>query len=244
MTSMIPTVTAAQMREVDRVMVEELHIELLQMMENAGRALAEHARRHLGGDARGRRVIVLAGRGGNGGGGLAAARRLSIWGAQVAVVLAQRPGEMRGVPAQQLAILERLGVDSAADHDALPSAELLLDALVGYSLRGAPRGRVAELIRAANASRVPMIALDIPSGLDPDTGEPRDPTIHATSTLTLALPKTGLLAPHARAWVGDLYLADISVPDVVYRGLGLTVDPIFARGDIVPVGAKTGALDE
>ena len=75
------------MREVDRIMVEELHIELVQMMENAGRSLAEQARRMLGGDARGARVGVLAGRGGNGGGGLTAGRRRSIWGADVSVIL-------------------------------------------------------------------------------------------------------------------------------------------------------------
>ncbi len=238
---MIPTITAAQMREVDRLMMEELHIDLLQMMENAGRALAERSRHLLGGDARGRRVVVLAGRGGNAGGGLAAARRLSIWGAQVTVVLAQGRDEMRAVPAQQLPILERLGVDLRTDDAAIAGAEILLDALVGYSLRGAPRGRVAELVRAANATRVPILALDLPSGLDPDSGKPRDPTIRAASTLTLALPKAGLVAPDARDWVGDLYLADISVPELVYRRLGIEVGPIFAEGDIVPIDVRANA---
>jgi NAD(P)H-hydrate epimerase len=80
---MIPTVTVDQMHEVDRLMTEELRIELLQMMENAGGALAEQTRRLLGGTAQGKRIVVLAGRGGNGGGGLTAARRLAIWGARV-----------------------------------------------------------------------------------------------------------------------------------------------------------------
>jgi len=84
---MIPTVTVDQMREVDRLMMEEFQIGLLQMMENAGRALAVRARQVLGGDVRGAHVVVLAGRGGNGGGGLTAARRLSIWGADVSVIL-------------------------------------------------------------------------------------------------------------------------------------------------------------
>ena len=107
---MIPTVTVEQMREVDRLMIEEMEISLLQMMENAGRALAVQARQLLGGNARGQRIVVLAGRGGNGGGGLAAARRLFIWGADVSVVLGQEAEAMQGVPAQQLAILERIGV--------------------------------------------------------------------------------------------------------------------------------------
>jgi hypothetical protein len=79
---MIPTITVDQMREVGRLMVEDVRIELIQMMENAGRCLARHGRSELGGDVRRRRVAVLAGRGGNGRGGLTAARRLAIWGGE------------------------------------------------------------------------------------------------------------------------------------------------------------------
>ncbi|HKO25151.1 MAG TPA: NAD(P)H-hydrate epimerase [Chloroflexota bacterium] len=238
---MIPTVTVDQMREVDRLMMEEVEISLLQMMENAGRALAAQARQLLGGDVRGRRIVVLAGRGGNGGGGLAAARRLFIWGADVWVVLGQEAEAMQGVPAQQLAILAHLGVPvrgpgpAGPDESTLRSADLILDALIGYSLRGAPREPIAALIRVANAAGPPVLALDIPSGLHGDTGAASEPTIRAVTTLTLALPKAGLLQPAARAWVGDLYVADISVPEVVYRRLGLSVGPIFARADIVRV---------
>jgi NAD(P)H-hydrate epimerase len=80
-----------------------------------------------------------------------------------------------------------------------------------------------------------MLALDLPSGLDGDSGEASDPTIRATETLTLALPKRGLLAPVARPWVGQLHLADISVPEKVYEHLGLKVGPIFAESDIIPI---------
>ncbi len=234
----ITSVSVDQMREVDRLMTEEVGISLLQMMENAGRCLATHARGMLGGDAHGRQVVVLAGRGGNGGGGLVAARRLFGWGAAVTVVLAQSRDEMRGVPRQQLAILEWIGIPvRVADGmtDLFTGADLVIDALIGYSLRGAPAGLVAALIRAANASGRPVLALDLPSGLDGDSGEASDPTIRATQTLTLALPKRGLLAPAARSWVGQLHLADISVPEKVYRRLGLTVGPIFAESDIIPI---------
>jgi NAD(P)H-hydrate epimerase len=237
---MIPTVTVDQMREVDRLMIEDMGIILLQMMENAGRALATQARQMLGGDVRGQHIVVLAGRGGNGGGGMAAARRLFIWGAEVEVILGQELEELQGVPAQQLAILRRIGVpilgsgDADPDNTFLRSADLLLDALIGYSLRGAPREPIASLIRAANAAEPPILALDIPSGLDGDAGIAADPTVRATATLTLALPKAGLVQPAAREWVGELYVADISVPERVYRRLGLHVGPIFARSDIVP----------
>ncbi|MDP9431372.1 MAG: NAD(P)H-hydrate epimerase [Actinomycetota bacterium] len=229
----IPTVSVRQMREVDRIMVEDLGIQLLQMMENAGRALAGRARVMLGGDTAGRRVTVLAGSGGNGGGGMVAGRRLALWGADVTVVLAQPAESMTGVPAQQLAILERIGVPVHGPGSQLPAADLLLDALIGYSLTDAPRPPGSSLIRAANGADTPILALDIPSGLDGDRGPPYDPCIMAAATLILALPKTGLLQPYAETHVGELYLADISVPPSVYNDMGLRVGDIFGRDDVV-----------
>jgi NAD(P)H-hydrate epimerase len=227
------------MRDVDRMMVEELHIELIQMMENAGRCLAQHARSWLGGNVQGRRITVLAGSGGNAGGGLAAARRLAIWGADVSIVLGQRARAMHGVPARQLGIVKRLGLPvmpaAARSAEHLERADLIIDALIGYSLQGPPRGPIAGLIHGANAIAAPTVALDLPSGLDGDTGEASHPTVRAETTLTLALPKRGLLQPGAGPWVGQLFVADISVPPLVYRRLGLNVGPIFAASDIVPV---------
>ena len=193
---MIPTVTVDQMREVDRLMMEEVEISLLQMMENAGRALAAQARQLLGGDVRGRHIVVLAGRGGNGGGGLAAARRLFIWGADVWVVLGQEAEAMQGVPAQQLAILAHLGVPvrgpgpAGPDESTLRSADLILDALIGYSLRGAPREPIAALIRVANAAGPPVLALDIPSGLHGDTAL-LDAIAHLKTLGTVAIVSDG-----------------------------------------------------
>lgn len=233
----VPAVSVVQMREVDRLMVVEVGVTLLQMMENAGRALATHVRLRLAGDLGGRRVVVLAGAGGNGGGGLAAARRLVTWGAGVDVVLAQ-PADLMGPAAgQQLRALRWMGVGihppEVADR-LLAGADAVADALIGYGLAGAPRPPIAGLIQATNACDTCVIALDLPSGLAADSGEPAAPTIRATTTLTLALPKTGLLAPPAREWVGELYLADISVPAEVYRRVGVVAaDALFARDDIV-----------
>ncbi len=123
-----PTVSVEQVREVDRIMVEGLGIELLQMMENAGRALAHRARAMLGGDAVGRRVTVLSGSGGNGGGGMVAARRLALWGAEVTVVLGQPRQPMAAVPAHQLSILGRIGVPVLAPDADPPAADLIIDA--------------------------------------------------------------------------------------------------------------------
>ena len=119
--------------------------------------------------------------------------------------------------------------------DALAHADAILDALIGYSLQGPPREPIASLIRAANSSGAPVIALDVPSGLDGDSGQAFDPAIAAATTLTLALPKAGLMRPAARDWTGALYLADISVPVQVYQRLGIETGSIFGASDIVPI---------
>ena len=234
---LVPAVTSAQMREVDRIMVEDLGISLLQMMENAGRAFAELTRIQLSGLNR-RRVVVLAGRGGNGGGGMAAARRLAVWGAEVRVVLAFPDAALAEAPAHQLASLRAIGVPvhKASEAAALMhEADVVLDALLGYGLVGPPREPEAGLIRTANSHALPILALDLPSGLDPDRGVPNDPTIRATRTLALALPKVGLLRPEAARSVGELWLGDVSVPPKAYAEFGIAPGPLFAESDLIRI---------
>jgi NAD(P)H-hydrate epimerase len=207
------------------------------MMENAGRNIAELARFMLGGSLEGRQVAVLAGPGHNGGGGLAAARHLSNGGATVEVILGADEFRLKPTTAQQRGILDRMEIPvrpvSALDNRRY---SLLVDALLGYSAKGAPRGGIATLIAAADRSGIPLLALDLPSGLDPETGRVMSPHITARATLTLAAPKAGLLVPEAQAAVGDLYVGDISVPGRVYARLGLTAPgAMFAGGPIVRV---------
>ncbi len=255
----IPVLTADQMREVDRVMMDDLRIDLVQMMENAGRLLASLAReRFLGGDPQGRRVVVVAGTGGNGGGGLVAARRLHCWGAQVEVILTKPGAAYQGVPAQQLDAVLRLGIPvsisaefpgvKAAREDAGrtgagrtdgPRADVapdvILDAIIGYGLEAEPRDAAADLIRWALANSAPVLSLDVPSGLDATFGVPSPATVKARATLTLAYPKTGLLAIGAAEYVGELYVGDISVPPHVPEqpALGFGSPVLFAQKDIV-----------
>lgn len=234
----IPALSRAQMIEVDRAMIEDYGILLMQMMEHASRHLAHLARtRLLDGDPRGKRVVVLAGTGGNGGGALVAARRLHMWGAHVAVALTKELRAFSEVPAHQLAIVLRMGLQVvAADQVAqLGAPDAVLDGVIGYSLSGPPRGAAAELIRWANVQAAPVLALDTPSGLDAGSGSIHTPTIAATATLTLALPKAGLLTPAAAPSVGELYLADIGVPPQLYAGLGLEVGPLFAQEEILRI---------
>lgn len=233
----LPALTTGQMREVDRAMIEDYGITLIQMMENAGSHLATLAREQLGGTVERKSIVVLAGRGNNGGGGLVAARRLETWGASVSVVLAAPPEEYRGAPAHQLSILQKIGmhVVGAMQASPLPQFDLILDALIGYGLRRAPTGSTADLIRAANAGGGKIIALDAPSGLDTTSGEIFDPCIRASATLTLALPKIGLFSDSAREYVGELFVADISVPPQVYAKMGIQVQNIFAEKEIVRI---------
>jgi NAD(P)H-hydrate epimerase len=220
----LPAVSEAQMREVDRLMIDDFHIDLLQMMENAGRNLAELSLRAFAPA----RVLVLAGSGGNGGGGFVAARHLINRGVPVSVALSHDESSMAPVPRHQLDILTRMDV-TLLNHP--ENADLVIDALIGYSLRGDPSGRTAELISWANEQGGPVLSLDVPSGLDVTTGTPSNPCISAAATMTIALPKLGL----RKVQVGDLYVGDISVPAALYRQLELDVPVLFRDDTLVKI---------
>ena len=161
----LPAVTGGEMREVDRVAVDEFGLGVLQMMENAGAA------------------------------------------------------------AEQFRVLAESGVRPVLDDDVtrtVGSASVVIDALIGYGLEGAPRGRVAELIVMANLSGGRVLSLDVPSGVNATTGDVVSEAISPGRTLTLALPKTGL----ARV-PGALYVADIGIPLAVYERLSIVVRPFF-----------------
>jgi NAD(P)H-hydrate epimerase len=236
----IPYLTADQMAEVDRLMVEEFGIHLIQMMENAGRQLAGLARnRFLEGDAVGKQVVLLAGSGGNGGGAMVCARHLHNWGAKVTVILSKVVNDLVGTIKHQGEILQRMDVEIGGFEDIKekPQWDLIVDGIIGYSLQGAPRGGAAKMIRWANEQNTPILALDLPSGLNASTGEVAEPAIRATATMTLALPKIGLGNP-AQPIVGELYLADIGVPPELYAQAPLNMDigPLFAKEQILLLG--------
>ncbi len=219
----IGAVTAEQMAEVDRRMVEDLGIELIQMMENAGRNLAHLAVSRFGP----RSAAVYVGSGGNGGGGLVAARHLANQGVDVTVVLSRSPDRLAPVPAHQLDIVTRMGLTVG---DEPVDADLGIDAMVGYRLDGELEERSADLAREIGRRHVEVLSLDVPSGLDSTTGRAGDPAVDATATVTLALPKVGLVES---ALAGELYVADISVPPSVYDEMGVGPAPDFSRGPIV-----------
>lgn len=228
-----------QMIEVDRLMIDVYGITLLQMMENAGRSLAVMAReRFLSANCLAKTVLVMAGNGGNGGGAMVGARRLAAWGGDVSLVLSHDEKKLAAAPAHQLAILRQMKVPLVSFKEALSGQyDLIIDGLIGYSLNGAPRGLSADLIAMANRNKAPILALDVPSGLDASLGLAHQPTIEAKATLTLALPKTGLQAKDAGKWVGELYCADISVPPELYasKSIDLKVTNIYQSNDVIRI---------
>lgn len=235
--SEIPTVTAEQMREVDDWTVAA-GIGLIQMMENAGRAVALLARRHLGAGANRGAVIVAAGHGGNGGGGMVAARRLALWGEQVTVHLSSDRQRMSETVLQQARALDAVGVvvhPPGVDLQ-VAAGDVVIDALLGYSLRGTPSGDVARLVGAVNAAGdagASVVSVDVPSGLDPNSGRPTGVTVRADLTVTLALPKCGLTTAEGQPWVGQLWLADIGVPPAAFTRLGISPGNVFETCDIL-----------
>ncbi|MEF8980156.1 MAG: NAD(P)H-hydrate epimerase [Haloarculaceae archaeon] len=220
--------TAHEMRDVDRVAVEDVGLQLLQMMENAGRILAGHVRDARDDDDD---VIVVAGNGGNGGGGLTCARHLANRDIPIQVVLERPPEELSGAAAHQSHILDEMNVSVTSGVESLADADertTIVDALIGYGLSGDVRPPTDEYIDRMNDLSGPTVSLDVPSGIDATTGESLGGAVVPDRTVTLALPKTGL-----DALTGELYLADISIPRTVYDRLDIEYEPPFGDDDWV-----------
>lgn len=231
----LPLLSTEQMIEVDRLMIEQYGINLLQMMENAGRVLAQLARERFLGNAD--RVIVFAGTGGNGGGALVCARRLINWGVGVEICLSN-PDKLKEVPAHQLQILKQMDAKIREFSDLIvDSYDLIIDGLIGYSIKGSPSGVVAQMIHWINDQKASVLSLDTPSGIELTDGVVHHPVVNADATLTLALPKKGLMNEQVKPIRGELYLGDISVPPQLYArpSLALEVGPLFAQSDLLRI---------
>lgn len=229
------------MRDIQRVAQEDYGFDILQITENAGRACARLALEMLGGRGKGQVVVILAGGGNKGAAGLTAARNLSNWGISVEPVLADVLSESSFAARRELNILRESGVVEPSDleaseftlEDHLSRADLVIDALIGYGLSGPPVGIAAAATELAVNSRKPILALDIPTGVNATNGEVSQPAIRACTTLLLDLPKKGALLPTVRTNVGELYLADLGIPLSVHERLGIATGGIFSEGPIV-----------
>jgi NAD(P)H-hydrate epimerase len=221
----LPCVDEAQMREADRIAVEDFGLGILQMMENAGRNLAQLVIHFLGKETN-KRITVIAGTGGNGGGGLCSARHLYNHGYQVGIFLTKSPEAFQGAAANQLKIIQNTGIPIFPSKEAegvVSSSDIIIDALIGYNLKGAPRGTTKNYIELINQYPREIYSLDLPSGVNATTGETPGVFVNAGCTITLALPKIGLNNPAS----GKVFLADIGIPPEVFQKIGIRIQQIF-----------------
>lgn len=207
--------SSEQMKAFDRWAVRHLGLPVLVLMENAGRAVANTACDLIRGK-RNARIIVFCGGGNNGGDGVVAARYLHQWRFQVTVFWMKNPRTLSGDAHQHFDIARRAGVSMFSFKNCRPQilrrADLLIDALLGTGTRGTLRQEYQAAIEAMNASKRPILAVDVPSGLDADTGKSLGVVVKAKATVTLVAPKVGLIKPIARPYIGHLTIADIGLP--------------------------------
>jgi ADP-dependent NAD(P)H-hydrate dehydratase / NAD(P)H-hydrate epimerase len=224
---------SAQMREADRRTIDDIGIPSLVLMENAGRQ-AVAAMEAMYSDLLDREVAVLCGRGNNGGDGFVIVRTLVQRGVDVAVFLIGSIGDVRGDARVNLEILGRLGltVVEVADSQAwelhfseVSDCTLIVDAIFGTGLNAPVAGFIESVIADVNASGIPVVSIDLPSGLSADSAEPVGPSIEAELTITIAAPKLPLVLPPAELRAGDIVIADIGIPiDVLDSVAGPRVD--------------------
>ncbi len=227
----VPAVTKEQMIEVDKIAVEETGPNLFQMMENAGRNLALTVMDLIKEKSIGKKALIFAGTGGNGGGGICAARHLLNHNYKPIVILSNEE-KMQEIPSCQLGIFKKAGgqiIPFEKVNDVKP--DVIIDAIIGYSLSTAPRGIVLEMINFINKNEIPTISLDIPTGVLATTGENPGEFVKPDKTVTLALPKTGLYPEKC----GEIILADIGIPKVVYEKIGIRYTSPFSDSYFVAI---------
>jgi len=224
-------ITLEQMKEIDRIAIEELGPNLYQMMENAGRNLSELSIKVLGEDKK-ENVLILAGTGGNGGGGICAARHLANRGYNVSVCLTDLEN-LKEVTAYQMHILKSTNakIISIADLQN-EKPDLIIDAIIGYNLNGEPKGNALSMIKWISNQLSIVISLDVPSGIDATYGVKSKYFVKPDLTLTLALPKTGLLPE----LTGELFLGDLGITQSVYKKVIPSFsNKTFENGYVVPL---------
>jgi len=219
----LPRLTSRQVKEVDALAQARFGISVEWLMEAAGWQMAR---------ACPAATAVVCGTGNNAGDGLAAARHLHRWGKLAGVCCVDR-SRLNGPAARELEALQRVGVQVSSELR-LDGASAIVDAIFGTGVSRRPEGRFAEWIETLNSSGLRVISVDVPSGLDADSGVAYAPCVQAQTTITLGLPKPGLLRGDGPRVSGDVWVADIGVPFEAYAAIGVTVPPdLFAERELV-----------
>lgn len=225
--------SAQEMREIDRRAKEEFLLPTLLLMENAGERVAEVAIDML----RGEKVVVVAGKGNNGGDGIASARHLFNLGLNVTVLLLGKKGDLSGDAKVNLEIVEKMGIEIIETTDNLSiflsEADLVIDAIFGTGLKGEVSSPFREAIEAINSSGKPVLSVDIPSGIG-DNGEVLGVAVKADKTVTLALPKRGIILYPGAEYAGEIIVADIGIPRQLLSTPSLTLITPFLLQEMLP----------
>jgi NAD(P)H-hydrate epimerase len=227
-------VTAAEMRQIDQDTIEGIGIPGIVLMETAGSAIVQTIEQHYSAC---KRIGIFAGKGNNGGDGIVIARQLAHIGRDVHLFLVSPPESFTGEAYINLQIAKNLklriqeiptdtalGVEKDASLNHIASCELLVDAILGTGLRGEVRGSIATIINAINHLPIPILSVDLPSGLDADTGNPLGTCVRADRTVTIGLPKRGLLVHPGAELTGKLEIADIGFPAQVIDAQDIKVN--------------------
>ena len=218
----LPTLSSAQVKELDRLAAERFGVAIDWLMEAAGWQLARFCDRP---------TAVVCGLGNNGGDGLAAARHLHRWG-RLTNVSCIDPLRLGTEARQELEALRRNGV-RLSDAPQFDGAEIVLDAIFGTGLSRPPAGHFAEWIEAINNAERRVVSVDVPSGLDADSGLAYAPCVHAQATVTFSLPKAGLMAGDGPRLSGEVWCADLGVPLEAFAAIGVQVPAgLYASADI------------
>jgi hydroxyethylthiazole kinase-like uncharacterized protein yjeF len=223
---MLSVTNAAQMREMDRRTMEEFGVPSIVLMENAALRVVEIIAERYG-PLHGKRIAVVCGKGNNGGDGLAIARHLATrYGADISVWLAADPSVLTGDAAANYRMAKAFGLQFGLSDVPRPgegAADLIVDALLGTGIRGGVTGELAMYVNGINDAGCPVISVDVPSGLDADTGKVEGACVKAAITVTFALPKFGLLVYPGAEYVGELIVADLGMPREVMQTSGSQV---------------------
>lgn len=227
--------TVEEINRIDRLASEKYGIPSIVLMENAGRSVAEETVKLIANcrlQIANCKIAVLCGSGKNGGDGFVAARYLYNYGYQVKVYLLKNPNNISGDTLTNYTILKKIGVETKlispgklnSLSSELKKANCIIDAIFGTGIKGKVTGLPAQIIKMVNQTKEiitskPVISVDLPSGLDGDTGFPSGKCVKTTVTVTMGYPKKGFLNPKAKKYLGKLIIADIGYPRNITRNI-------------------------
>jgi hydroxyethylthiazole kinase-like uncharacterized protein yjeF len=220
----LPYLTGAELKTIDERAETEFGVPLAFLMETAGTNMARFLKSTV--DIRGKKILIVCGKGNNGGDGFVMARILHGWGQTVSLLPAFDRDDLQGVVLENFKKCEDAGVPLVS-LDESPTPQIVVDCLFGFSFHGFFRDDHKEIVGWINGSSAQVLSCDLPSGMNSEVYDPDRLTVVATWTLTFTVPKVSLKDPASRQRTGELFLLDIGIPQDLYRELGVMESPFL-----------------